>query len=498
MITTEPDNIPNDLFRVLFEKSPGSLLIKADAPRFTIAAVSDGYLKTTHLPREVVLGKGFFEVYQAGLDIDKSDDIAARRVFSYLMRTGDKVDVPVFRYDIFEPGSNHKTPHYWSFSNIPILDNQQQVAYILGTFTDITAEVKAKEAAQENEHRLLMAAEATGMAFWDLTLPDNAFSYSQQMAGIFGHPNDSSITIADIKAQIHPDDVEGVVKAFEKALVDGNYFYELRIYWPDESLHWVRTKGMVQYNKNKEPVRMLGTIVDITESKRDEIRKNDFIAMASHELKTPLTSLKAYLQLIETKLSGTVDPFVKTAVVKSGKQVNKMTALIHGFLDLSRIEPGKLKLVRTTFDINTLIEEVLAEIRILSTTHSIRFEPTGELTINADRPKIGQVINNLVNNAIKYSPRGSYVMVQCEIDSDNVVVSVTDEGTGIKPKDQEKIFQRFYRAEEDEYRHVSGFGIGLYLSSEIIQRHKGKIWVKSADGEGSTFYFSLPVQATAP
>ena len=492
MTGTTPDNIPVDLFRVLFEKSPGSLLIKTDAPRFTIVAASDAYLKTRLLPRDAVIGKGFFEIYQD--DIDESTDIIARKIFSYVIRTGEKVDVPVYRFDIVEPGADHKTPHYWSFSNIPIMDDKR-VAYILGTFTDITAEVKAKEAAQESEHRLLLAAEATGMAFWGLAIADNSLSYSPQLAEIFGHPPGTPITLDHIRAQVHPDDMENIViKAYQQALVEGSYFYEVRIFWPDDSLHWIRTKGIVQFNKNKEPVRMLGTIVDVTESKRDEIRKNDFIAMASHELKTPLTSLKAYLQLMETKLSGTTDPFVKTAVAKSGNQVNKMTALIHGFLDLSKIEPGKLKLVRTIFDINLLIEEVMTETRVLSNTHSLRFKSSGELTINADRAKVGQVISNLINNAIKYSPRGSYVNLQCEADDDNVVVSVTDEGIGIKPKDQEKIFQRFYRAEEDQYKHISGFGIGLYLSSEIIQRHKGRLWVKSSEGEGSTFYFSLPME----
>lgn len=497
MTDTAPDSIPVDLFRVLFEKSPGSLLIKTDAPQFTIAAVSDAYLKASLLPREAVVGKGFFEIYQD--DIEQSDDIAARKIFSRVIRTGEKVDVPVYRYDIFEPGADYKTPHYWSFSNIPILDSRQQVAYILSTFTDITAEVKAKEAAQESEHRLLLAAEATGMAFWELTLADNAFSYSQHMAGIFGRPQGTSITLDDVRAQVHPDDMENiVVKAFNQALIDGSYFYEVRVYWPDHSLHWIRTKGTVQYNKNKEPIRMLGTIVDITESKSDEIRKNDFIAMASHELKTPLTSLKAYLQLMETKLSGTTDPFVKIAVVKSGNQVNKMTALIHGFLDLSRIEPGKLKLIRTLFDINALIQEVLTESRVLSNSHSIRFESSGGLNINADRAKIGQVISNLVNNAIKYSEKGSYIILRSEVKDNDVIVSVTDEGIGIKPRDQEKIFQRFYRAGEEELKHISGFGIGLYLSSEIIQRHEGNIWVNSTEGGGSTFYFSLPVQTTNP
>jgi two-component system CheB/CheR fusion protein len=103
------------------------------------------------------------------------------------------------------------------------------------------------------------------------------------------------------------------------------------------------------------------------------------------------------------------------------------------------------------------------------------------------------VVSNLVNNAIKYSPRGSYIILECEANDGSVIVSVTDEGIGIKPRDQEKIFQRFYRAEEDGGRNISGFGIGLYLSSEIIQRHKGKIWVKSVESEGSTFYFSLPI-----
>jgi len=239
---------------------------------------------------------------------------------------------------------------------------------------------------------------------------------------------------------------------------------------------------------------MLGTIVDVTENKRDEIRKNDFIAMASHELKTPLTSLKAYIQLLETKLSAAPDPFVKTALSKSINQVNKMTALVHSFLDLSRLEPGKLQLKRTVFDINKLIEECINDSRMITGTHALLFSHVGICNVNADREKMGQVVSNFISNAIKYSSKGSTVSIKCEItDTDRVEVSVTDEGIGIKPKDQEKIFQRFYRVDDNDKKHISGFGIGLYLSNEIIQRHKGKIWVKSTPGKGSAFFFSLPL-----
>jgi two-component system CheB/CheR fusion protein len=286
-----------------------------------------------------------------------------------------------------------------------------------------------------------------------------------------------------------------ILKAFNEALVTGNYAYEVRIFWPDNSLHWIRTRGVVLYDEKAEPVRMLGTIVDITENKRDEIRKNDFIAMASHELKTPLTSLKAYIQLLEAKLASSPDPFIHTALLKSGNQVNKMTALVHSFLDLSKLEPGKLQLKRQVFDINKLVEETIAECIIINNTHIIRFHPLEVITINADREKVGQVLSNLISNAIKYSQKGSTILLRSEVLDGSIQVSVTDEGIGIKQKDQEKVFQRFYRADEEDMRNISGFGIGLYLSSEIIQRHKGKIWVKSKEGKGSVFYFSLPLNA---
>ena len=211
---------------------------------------------------------------------------------------------------------------------------------------------------------------------------------------------------------------------------------------------------------------MLGTLVDINESKQDEIRKNDFIAMASHELKTPLTSLKAYLQLLSATTGRiATTTFINTALLKAGNQVNKMAALIHSFLDLSKLEPGKLQLVWQTFDINKLIEETIAESRVLTNSHNIRFEPQNVININADRDKIGQVIGNFLNNGIKYSQRGTTITVCCEVLDENVRVSVTDEGIGIRQKEQEKVFQRFYRSDDDDLKTISGFGIGLLLLS---------------------------------
>lgn len=502
MITFTADSMPassddilaDDLFKVLFEKSPGSILVKADAPVFTIAAVSDAYLQVTSARREDIIGRGFFEVFPEDGD-NPADENTARKVFTRVVASGEKFDVPVYRYDVLNPETALPEEHYWSCANIPIPGGGKKVEYILNTVVDISGEVKAKEAAIESENRLLLAAEATGLAIWDLSIPQTSFSYSSQLLTIFGHAPDGKVSLSSIRNQVHPDDMQNIIlRSYHEALTTGHYSYEARIFWPDDSLHWIRVKGVVLYNDKKEPYRMLGTIVDITENKRDDIRKNDFIAMASHELKTPLTSLKAYIQLLETKLSDANDPFVKTALSKSINQVNKMTALVHSFLDLSRLEPGKLQLKKSAFDINKMIEECIHDSRMIAGTHALIFKPGEPCDVNADKEKIAQVVNNLISNAIKYSPKGSTVTITSRIVDENCVeVSVADEGIGIKPKDQEKIFQRFFRVDDDEKKHISGFGIGLYLSSEIIHRHKGKIWVKSAPDKGSVFTFSLPL-----
>jgi two-component system CheB/CheR fusion protein len=492
-MTDNPFNLPENLFQILFEKSLGSILVKADAPRFTVLAASDAYLKITSAIRDEVLGKGFFDAFP-DINDDPFDDTTARRVFKKVIKNHKRVDIPVYRYDIFHAETNKRLPHYWSCSNIPIFDTDNKVAYILNTVVDITGEVKAKEAAIESENRLLLAADATGLAIWDLYIKEVNFTYSPQLIELFGHRPGFDINLSIIRNQIHPDDMENIVlKAYYESLLTGNFSYEIRIFWPDDSLHWIRVKGKVLCNEKKEAVRMIGTVVDATESKRDEIRKNDFIAMASHELKTPLTSLKAYIQLLAAKMADSSDPFTNNALLRAGNQVNKMTALVHSFLDLSKLEPGKIQLKRQNFEITKLIEETIAESRVITNTHNILFEPFEGINIDADREKIGQVISNLINNAIKYSPKSSTITLCCEPLDGYIRIAVTDQGIGIKLKDQEKIFQRFYRVDDKEMQSVSGFGIGLYLSSEIIQRHKGKIWVNSKEGKGSTFYFTLPL-----
>jgi signal transduction histidine kinase len=221
-------------------------------------------------------------------------------------------------------------------------------------------------------------------------------------------------------------------------------------------------------------------------------KKDEFIGVASHELKTPLTTVKGFLELLNSReLADTNKLFVQKAL----NGANKLQDLIYDLLDVSKIQAGQLELNISEFNIDKLIDECIHETQIGTTTHTITKEGGMVNTaIFADRNRIEQVLINLLSNAIKYSPRGGPIIVNAIRTESKIIISVKDLGIGLPMSELEKIFDRFYRSKQKE-SGATGFGLGLYICAQIIKRHNGKIWVESEAGYGSTFYFELPVKA---
>jgi PAS domain S-box-containing protein len=291
-----------------------------------------------------------------------------------------------------------------------------------------------------------------------------------------------------------PEDKEEIGLKFQQSFqTRQNFSAEFRILRKGGEVRWVLSEGSPYYDIEGNFAGYAGSVTDITERKQDEIRKNDFLAVASHELKTPLTSVKAYAQLLASTYDKTNDSFLKNALGKIDNQVNKMTKLVGDFLNLSKIESDKFQLNNEKFDMYELVKEIAADMQIISVNHSIVIEKRSRVTVNADREKISQVITNFLNNAVKYSPVDKNITISVGIEEGNAKVSVSDKGIGIKAEEQEKIFERFYRSKFNNNISFSGFGIGLYISAEIIRRHKGEIGVVSDSGKGALFYFTLPV-----
>ncbi|MDB5061019.1 MAG: yycG 1, partial [Mucilaginibacter sp.] len=187
------------------------------------------------------------------------------------------------------------------------------------------------------------------------------------------------------------------------------------------------------------------------------------------------------------------DTFALGALDKATIQVKKMGALINGFLNASSFEAGKNYLNKQSFETRPLMTEILGDLMLTTKSHNFILASGPPIVVNADRDKIGQVINNFLSNAVKYSPKGTNIEVSCNKIKGMLEVGIRDEGQGISVPDQEKLFNRYYRVQNVETQHISGFGLGLYLSAEIIHQHNGKVWVESEIGKGSTFYFSLPI-----
>jgi len=230
---------------------------------------------------------------------------------------------------------------------------------------------------------------------------------------------------------------------------------------------------------------------DITERKQEEKRKNDFVAMVSHELKTPLTSILLYVQLLVKKSTNIDDPSFLSMSTKIEAYVKRMVSMITDYLGLSRIEEGKIDIRKTHFALKPLADEVMEEAHLISSKHTLEIVGCETVEVYADREKMRQILINLVSNAVKYSPSGGSVTLGWESTSDKLRIYVKDEGMGITPGDQTKLFQRFYRVDDDERQNIAGFGIGLYLVSELLRLHDSTIEVDSKLGEGSVFYFHL-------
>jgi PAS domain S-box-containing protein len=224
--------------------------------------------------------------------------------------------------------------------------------------------------------------------------------------------------------------------------------------------------------------------------------RDQFLSIASHELKTPLTSLLGYAELLQRSVArgAALQERDRRAVQVIAASSNRLTKLINTMLDVSRIETGQLTIERAPVDLNALTRRVVEETRLMVERHELRFlAPREALIVEGDELRLEEVLQNLIQNALKYSPHGGPVRVQVERRGDMACVAVHDQGIGIPDTELPNLFSRFYRVQSGITRHISGMGVGLYVVKEIVNLHGGAITVESNEGEGSTFTVCLPL-----
>jgi PAS domain S-box-containing protein len=355
--------------------------------------------------------------------------------------------------------------------------------------------INANHRLSLSEQTLQIAIQSANLGTWYIDAKTRLVTSSIRVKELFGFSPDEDMSLTVALNQVVMEYREEVTEAINAAIEKGvSYDMEFPIIgYHDEKLRWVRATGKLYANQNNGAPIFSGTIADITEQKKNEQLKNDFISMVSHELKTPLTSMQGYIQVLQGREGISQDPFASSMLQKANKQTIRMATLINGFLNVSRLESGQIHMNKERFDMAQLMVEIEEEFLTSIKSHKIVFAPVETVYVWADFDKIGQVVNNLVTNAIKYSPYGSTIHVSCVTRENKAVVCVADEGEGISQENLPRLFERYFRIENKAYENISGFGIGLYLCAEIINRHDGKIWGESELGTGSQFYFTLDV-----
>jgi PAS domain S-box-containing protein len=255
---------------------------------------------------------------------------------------------------------------------------------------------------------------------------------------------------------------------------------------------WIWIESTVSNLLNEPAVR--GIVINfrnITERVILEKQKDDFVSIATHELKTPVTSLKAYAQLLLKRFKREGNEIAVSMISKMDGQLNKLVNLIGDLLDITKIESGKLQMHEGFYSFNDLVKEVVEELQRISEHHHIVLDLDSEIQIYGDRERVGQVLTNLISNAVKYSPKAREIFVISKTGTDTVTVRVRDFGIGISAENQANVFEQFYRVSGPENQSFPGLGLGLFISKEIILRQGGCIWVESEKDKGSDFCFSL-------
>ncbi len=383
------------------------------------------------------------------------------------------------------PRANGIETVYQNFVYEPLRGNPGTIEGVIAVTIDVTEQVTSRRQVEEAEERARLAVEAGNLGTFDLDIGRDIAILSPRLLEIFDVTADADHTT--LMATLHPEDLVIRNRAHEQALLTGQMFYEVRVIRKDQRISWVRVEGKVLRDKEGKATRIVGTALDFTDKRELDQKREEYIAIASHELRNPLTSLKLVLDLLSELLK---EKDQLRLLEKSKEQVGRLITMTGELLNVSKISQGVLDLKPEIINLKQSITDSITTAQAGTGLNSFVLTGSPDINIKADKFRLEQVLVNLLNNASKYSPRGSEIVIDVSSIPDFVKVTVIDKGIGIEAAKKDLIFKKFVRVDSDT--HVEGHGLGLYISDQIIHNHGGQMGVESEKGIGSQFWFTLP------
>ena len=471
--------------------SSPSLIAILEGPEFILSIANEAFLK--HIGKgENIIGTSYLE---SAPELEEQD---LGGILRKVYETGEPHYLHEIPVKTIHKGKQKRS--YYNFVYQAQRDSKGAIEGVAILANEVTVQAELNKTIKESETRFRQMADLTPEKIICADTSGKIYYFNKSWLEFTGL-NLKSLIKKGWEHFMHPEELDAIHREWNQAMTSGIVFEkELRLRDKNEDYKWHLSRAVPVRDEDGKVNMWIGAITQIHKLKEEEKRKEDFLKMASHELKTPLTSIKGYTYLLLERLRKTKEALPESVPIipsleRIDSQITRLTRLISEMLDLSRVQESKLELQKESFSLNHMVEECVQDIKYSSTEARVKIDHKEQLIVNGDRDRISQVLINLITNAIKYSPNDKNIEVKVfQEGDDKASVSVKDHGIGISPEDQKNIFKRFFRVTGKDEQTYSGLGIGLYLAKEILIRHNGEIRVESEKGKGSLFTFTLPLE----
>lgn len=375
---------------------------------------------------------------------------------------------------------------------MPVRDDSGQIVKWLGTCTDIDEQKRMMEALQQSQARIRTLIDSNLIGIVSVEGDEEVIVEANEawlrMAGYTREDVDSKTLT---RARFTPPEDAHLFEHALQELATGEQTtpFETEFVCKDGSRLPILVGGVLFQD---HPRQIVAFALDNSARKELEQRKDDFIGMASHELRNPLTALKLQMTLLHRQLARQGIQASAPALSSMEIQINKVTRLVEELLDVSKIQAGSLEYRQEMVDLDALLRESINTMQQIHPGHCIQVRGAVQTSLIGDRDRLGEVFTNLLSNAIKYSPNAQTVEIDLASSEDAATIRVHDHGLGIPQEQRDKIFERFYRLASSKQKAIPGLGVGLYIAAEVVKHHRGTIMVDSVVGKGSTFTVTFP------